>query len=286
MHQSRTLWKTADYLTKGKGTNIMLSLQIRIVRAFLLLTTVFFVTGCFSSNPQDIQAFLKPYQADVTAEKYILQPPDEIEVHCTKIPELNLQRMRIRPDGKLSFEILGEFQAAGKTPEELAADIQKKASTLYALVGDQPIEIRVIAFKSKVFYVLGQVYQPGPKLYTGRNSVMSAISDAQPNPMAWLGRVQVIRPSEDETVKAKIFEVDFDRMMAHGELGKNVLLQEGDVIYVPPTVLAAVAMKIEEVIRPIARAFSGVYIMQNGFGGNQSNVSGYGYGNYLQQQGQ
>ena len=219
----------------------MPSLQIRIVRAFLLLTTVFFVTGCFSSNPQDIQAFLKPYQTDVTAEKYILQPPDEIEVHCTRIPELNLQRMRIRPDGKLSFEILGEFQAAGKTPEEVADIIKQKASTLYALVGDQPIEVRVIAFKSKAFYVLGQVSQPGPKLYTGRDSVMSAISDAQPNPMAWLGRVQVIRPSGDEKVKAKIFEVDFDRMMAHGELGKNVLLQEGDVIYVPPTVLSAIA---------------------------------------------
>lgn len=64
----------------------MPSLQIRIVRVFLLLATVFFITGCFSSNPQDIQAFLKPYQTDVTAEKYILQPPDEIEIHCAGYP--------------------------------------------------------------------------------------------------------------------------------------------------------------------------------------------------------
>ena len=105
----------------------MLSLQIRIVCASLLLTTVFFITGCFSSNPRDIEAFLKPYQTDVTAEKYILQPPDEVEVHCARIPELNLQRMRIRPDGKLSFEILGEFQAAGKTPEEVADDYQAES---------------------------------------------------------------------------------------------------------------------------------------------------------------
>jgi protein involved in polysaccharide export with SLBB domain len=184
-----------------------------------------------------------------------------------------LQRQRVRPDGKLSFEILGEFQAAGKTPAEVAADIKQKASTLYSLVGDQPIEVRVIAFKSKVFHVIGQVTRPGPKLYSGRDSVMSAISDAQPNPMAWLGRIQVIRPSEDEKVKAKIFEVDFDRMAAHGELGKNVLLQEGDVIYVPPTVLAALAMKIEEVIRPIARAFTGANIVQSG--GANTNLGGY-----------
>jgi len=249
-------------------------LQNKVVRVLLLSTVAFVVTGCFSSNPRNIQAFLKPYQADVTAEKFVLQPPDEIEVHCAMTPELNMQRQRIRPDGKIGFETLGEFQAAGKTPDELATAIQQKASTLYAFVGDKPIEVRVIAFKSKVFYVLGQVYQPGPKLYTGRDSVMLAISDAQPNPMAWLERVQVIRPSEDKKTKAKIFEVNFDRMMAHGELGKNVLLQEGDIVYVPPTVLAAISMKIEEVIRPIARAFSGVYIVQSG--GGQQYVGGYG----------
>lgn len=249
-------------------------LQNKVTRVFLLSTIALVLTGCFSSHPRDIQAFLKPRQADVTAEKYVLQPPDEIEVHCARVPELNAQRQRIRPDGKVSFEMLGEVEAAGKTPEELAAAIQQKASTLYALVGDKPIEVRVIAFKSKVFYVLGEVYQPGLKLYTGRDSVMSAVSDARPNPMAWLGRVQVIRPSEDPNEKPKIFEVDFDRMMAHGELGKNVLLQEGDVIYVPPTVLAAIAMKIEEVIRPIARAFTGVNIVQSG--GSQQYVGGYG----------
>lgn len=248
-------------------------LQNKVVRVLLLSAIVFVVTGCFSSNPRSIQAFLKPYQADVTAEQYVLQPPDEIEVHCTAVPELNMQRQRIRSDGKVGFETLGEFQAAGKTPNELAEAIQQKASALYALVGDKPIEVRVIAFKSKVFYVLGQVYQPGPKLYTGRDSVMFAVSDARPNPMAWLERVQVIRPSEDKKTKAKIFEVNFDRMMAHGELDKNVLLQEGDIVYVPPTVLAAISMKIEEVIRPIARAFSGVNVVQSGGGGY---VSGYG----------
>jgi hypothetical protein len=51
-------------------------------------------------------------------------------------------------------------------------------------------------------------------------------------------------------------------MMAHGDTTKNVLLEEGDVIYVPPTVLGWMALKIEEFIRPIARAFSGVYTVR------------------------
>ncbi len=231
------------------------------------------LTGCFSSHPKDIEAFLKPHETQVTADKYILQPPDEIEVHCARVPEINLQRQRIRPDGKVSFEGIGEFMAAGKAPQELADELQQHLSALYTLIGEKPIEVRLIAYKSKVYYVLGQVYIPGPKVYTGRDSVLTAIAESQPNPMAWLERIQVIRPSADPSVRPRIFEVNFDRMAAHGDATKNVLLQEGDVIYVPPTVLAAIGMKVEEIIRPIARAFSGVQIIQSG--GNQ-NVSGYG----------
>jgi protein involved in polysaccharide export with SLBB domain len=251
---------------------------INLTLTATLAATAVVVTGCFSSNPKDIEAFLKPRQVDVTSDKYILQPPDEIEVHCAKIPELNMQRQRIRPDGKVSFEDLGEFVAAGKTPAELAASMQKQMAKLYTLVGDQPIEIRIMAFQSKVYYVLGQVNSPGPKVYSGRDSVLTAIAVAQPNPMAWLERIQVIRPSADANVKPRIFEVNFDRMSAHGEAAKNVLLQEGDIIYVPPTVLAALAMKIEEFIRPIARAFAGTSIVENGvnspYVGGYSNTSG------------
>lgn len=92
--------------------------------------------------------------------------------------------------------------------------------------------------------------------------------------MAWEERVQVIRPSAEEKIRPRIFEVNFERMIVHGDISKDVLLQDGDIIYVPPTVLAAVAMKIEEAIRPIARAFSGYYIMQPEYGGRG------GYGGY------
>jgi polysaccharide export outer membrane protein len=232
------------------------------------------LSGCFSSHPRNIAAFAKPDKTNVTADKYTLQPPDEVEIHCARIPEINMQRQRIRPDGMVSFEMLGEVEAAGKTPFELAATIKQKASKLYMLVGEEPIEVRIIAYKSKVYYVLGQVNRPGVKVFSGRDSVIAALAEAEPNPMAWLERVQVIRPSEDTSVKPKVFEVNFDRMSAHGELYKDVLLQEGDIIYVPPTILAAIAMKVEEVIRPIARAFSGINIVQSG-GGNQY-VGGYG----------
>ncbi len=242
--------------------------------AFLSLITIS-LTGCFSSNPADIEAFLMPDKVDVTAESYVLQPPDEVEVHCSRVPEIDKQRQRIRPDGKISFETLGEMEAAGRTPTQLANILRGKVLELYKLEGEKPIDIRIVAYQSKVFYVLGQVLSPGPKIYTGRDTALTAIAHARLNPMAWKERIQVIRPSRDENVKPKIFEVNFERMVVHGDTSKDVLLQEGDIIYVPPTVLAVVSLKLEEVLRPIARAFSGAYYMQQPWGTGYYGGGGY-----------
>jgi len=219
------------------------------------------IGGCFSSNPADIAAFDKPAEVVVTAEKYILQPPDEVEILCSKVPEIHEQSQQIRPDGKISFEGLGEIEAAGKTPKELEQLIYEKAMILYTLTGQEPISVRVVVYRSSIYYVLGQVYLPGAKLYTGRESVLTALADAKPNPMAWVERIQVIRPSSEKGVKPKIFEINFDRMIAHGDTSKNVLLEAGDIVYVPPTILGAIALKIEEFVRPIGRAFSTVNIV-------------------------
>jgi polysaccharide export outer membrane protein len=271
----RKIWprKTIYQKNKEKGVLPMVRIMTNALIVMVLLVAVVALTGCFSSHPKDIEAFLKPHQAHVTADKYLLQPPDEIEIHCVKIPDIDKQRQRIRPDGKVSFEGVGEFDAAGKSPLELAKAMRQQMSTLYTLIGDNPIEVRIIVYRSKVYHVLGQVKSPGPKAYSGRDTVLTAISDAQPDVTAWLGRIQVIRPSADASVRPRIFEVNFDKMSAHGDTTKNVLLQEGDVIYVPPTVLAAIALKIEEFIRPIARAFSGAYMVQNP---SSQSVSGYG----------
>ena len=245
---------------------------------FLSLITIS-LTGCFSSYPKNIEAFLMPDKVDVTAENYVLQPPDQILVLCSEVPEIDRQSQLIRPDGKISFEDLGEIEAAGRTPAQLAENLRLKVVKLYKLEGDNPVDIRIVAYQSKKYYVLGQVARPGPQVYSGRDTAFTALALTQPNTLAWLGRIQVIRPSRDKNVKAKIFEVNFDRMGAHGELSKDVLLQEGDVIYVPPTILAAIAMKIEEFIRPLGRALSGAYMAETaGAGGYSGRAYGGGYG--------
>jgi polysaccharide export outer membrane protein len=234
----------------------------RVFFQCLVLLLFTHLAGCFSSNPKDIEAFIRPEQVDVNADYYILQPPDEIEVYCTKAPEIHAQRQRIRPDGMISFETLGEVRAAGRTPKQLAKALKDKIIKFYTLAGDSPIDVRVIAFRSKVYYVLGQVYHEGTKAYSGRDTVLTALAEARPSVLGWIQRVQVIRPSANEDVPSKIFEVNYEKMRVHGDTSKNVLLQEGDIVYVPPTILAAIAMKVEEVVTPIGRAFSTVNIVQ------------------------
>ncbi len=249
----------------------------RVVVIVILTLVTISLTGCFSSHPKDIEAFLRPKQVNVTADTYVLQPPDEIEVHCSKVPEINLRRQRIRPDGKISFESLGEIEAAGKTAAEVSSLLRTKVLELYRLQGKQPVDVRIVAYRSKVFYVLGEVYLPGPKVYSGRDTMLHAVAEAKLNPMAWKQRIQVIRPSSYESIKPKIFEVNYDRMVAHGDTSKNVLLQEGDIIYVPPTPLAAIAQIIEEFARPIGRAFSTVTVVQRA---QMGGIGSGGYGGY------
>ena len=257
---------------------IMVTTRARVMSVAILSLITLGITGCFSSQPRDIESFLKPYEVNVTAKSYVLQPPDEIEILCSKVPEIHMQRQQIRPDGKISFEGLGEIEVAGKTVNESASALRMRVLQLYALKGDNPIDVRIATYKSKVYYVLGQVFMPGRKMYTGRDTVLSAIADARVNPMAWVERIQVIRPSEYQGIKPEIFEVNFEDMRVHGDTSKNVLLQEGDIVYVPPTVLAALALKVEEVIRPITRAFMGTYVIQRGLEGRSPYYGGgYGY---------
>ncbi len=242
---------------------------------------VFGLGGCaFSSKAKNIAAFKDPDKFLVSTDTYTLNPPDEILIQCTRVPEINEQRQRIRPDGKIRFEGLGEFEIAGKTPSEVADLIKAKATELYkdeALPGEDAIDVRVTAFQSKSIYVLGQVDSPGRKLFTGRDTVLSVLADARPNPMAWNERVQVIRPSGEQKLPPKVFELNYYQMIIYGDLRKNVLLEEGDIVYVPPTPFAAVALTLEQILRPIARAFTGAYYLNTNpvDAGSRRLVGGY-----------
>lgn len=236
--------------------------------SFLLLISL---TGCFSARPEDVNAFLRPPDKEVTSDDYILMPPDRVTVISSKVPELQGttqsigHTQTIRPDGTISFETLGEIYVAGKTPKEVAEIIGKKMSALYNFTNEHPIDVRVSNL-SHYYYIIGMVERPGAQIFTGRETTLSAMSKAVPNIQAWEEMTQVIRPSLDLNEEPKIFKLDYKKMIEHGDMSCNVLLQEGDIIYVPPTILGSIGLTLQEFLGPISGTIgvaSGIKTLQN-----------------------
>lgn len=223
------------------------------------LTCSLLLAGCFSSRPEDIQSFQFPNETQVTTDEYILQPPDSVTIISTKIPLLRGAETSpgltqvIKPDGTISLEDIGQIPVAGKTPRQVADMIAQKLSALYKLAGDYPIDVQVIN-RSKFYYVVGQVERPGAFIYTGRDTALQAIAKSVPTNLAWKEKIQVIRPAKDPSERSLVFNLDFKKMAEHGRMDKNVLLEAGDVIYVPPTILASIGLTVQEIVGPI---FSG-----------------------------
>lgn len=237
-----------------------------IVWAGMLCLAVTLVCGCFSSRPEDVNAFAKPNEADVTGEDYIIQPPDRITIIAKDIPELSGvssqlgQTQEIRPDGIISYEKIGEISVAGKTPRQVAELIAQRISDLYKLTGDYPIDVRV-SNQSKLYYVLGQVRQPGAKIFSGRETTLSALAKALPTDYAWKEQIQVIRPSRIEGERSRIFTLDYRKIVIQGQMDKVVLLEEGDIIYVPPTVFSAIGLTMAEILGPVFQAGSAARVV-------------------------
>lgn len=234
--------------------NLSRAHQIGLVIFYSCL--LFCMTGCFSSNKADLAAFTVPDEQTVSVDSYLLQPPDEILVLCAKVPELNLRHQRIRPDGKVSFEGIGDVHIAGKTPEEAAELLKAKALVATGI----SVDVSVSKFESKYYYIFGQVNRPGAMDLTGRDTVMSAVAKAGLIPRSWEERIQVVRPSNNKDVDAKVFEVNLKDMFVRGDTSKNVLLEEGDIVFVPSTILGSVGLALEEVLAPVRQVFSTVNV--------------------------
>lgn len=224
---------------------------MRISYHLILTVLVVLAGGCYNCQNKNVDTFKKPHEVDVTVDEYRLQPADEITINSTRVPELHGQAQVIRPDGKVSYELVGDVSVAGKTPDEVAEILSEKITQIYKIRDKHPVNVQVSGLASKLYYIIGNVRDPGAKIFTGRETVMSAIAKAVPTHTAWEERIRLVRPSTGKDVKAQICKVDFHKMIKYGDMRKNVLLEEGDVIYVPPTILAAIGLTVSELVTPI-----------------------------------
>src|SRR6266550_1523330 len=124
----------------------------RIV-TFLSLTTLALV-GCTQARQSDLQAegpqglFRPATEKDVSATEYRVAPPDKLMIRAPGIKELDQQTMQIRPDGKISVNLLGEIYVANKTPEELNKLLTEAGNKYYNNV---EVKVEVAEYASKFY---------------------------------------------------------------------------------------------------------------------------------------
>ena len=220
---------------------------------FLPLIVAGLMLGCESAKTSTPNAegengiFHQATRHQLSSREYRVDPPDEIVVKAPKIAELDGTRQRVRPDGKIALNMVGEVYVVGMTPNEISALLKKLVSKFYE---EPEIKVEVVA-NSKFYYVFGQgVARQGQYAYTGQDTVVTAIANAGFNDAAWPQQVMVSRPAKENHERATAV-VDFKHIFETGDLSQNYLLEEGDIINIRPSPLASWDMKTRRVLGPL-----------------------------------
>ena len=231
------------------------------LRRFIASSLIVFLSGCGGarqpSGPTEgrsaqINTWLASQPVNVPAMVYRIEPPDKLRILAPRVKEIDKQEVVVRPDGKISLNLIGELPVRGLTPAEVSDLIAQRLSKYYA-AGTMDVSVQIAEFKSRVYYVFGQVMVPGIKPYTGSDTIVKVLADARLNEQAWPQRVVIVRPNDDPSVKQRV-TVDLKEMQENGKLDQNFIVEPGDVIFVPPSPLADIAMTFKKVLFPIVPA--------------------------------
>lgn len=161
------------------------------------------------------------------ASDYILGPGDVIGISVWKDDSLT-RTVVVLPDGKITFPLLGDLAAGGKTVAQLKQDLE---TGLTRYVADSVVTVEVKQSNSMIIYVIGRVNAPGRQVLVADTNVLQALAMAGgPNPFARKNKIKVFRQKDGKTT---MFLFDYDAVAEGRHLEMNIELKRGDVIIVP-----------------------------------------------------
>ena len=171
---------------------------------------------------------------------YKIGQGDALDISVWQHSELD-KKVIVRPDGCISFPLVGDIDAVGQTPPQLASHLKENLSRL---IRDPQVTVIVSGFGSKNVFVLGEVTKPGAYPYRGGVNVLDAISDAGGwRNSAVLNSVMVVRKAFTEAPEARRLNVY--ALVKNGDFSQNVALEPGDIVYVPKSFIANIGGFIE-----------------------------------------
>lgn len=160
------------------------------------------------------------------SQDYRIVPGDALEISVWREESLTT-KVLVRPDGGISFPLIGNLIAEGQTVDQVKSQIKKR---LTDFLSDPEVNVAVVATNQKV-YVLGKVLKPGEIPMPAKLTVMQALSMAGGlAPFADEDDIKIIRRNGENTVT---FPFDYDSVTSGEGLEQNIPLLNGDVVVVP-----------------------------------------------------
>jgi polysaccharide export outer membrane protein len=177
----------------------------------------------------------KPAEAKPTAEakaataedsEYRIGVEDILAISVWRDPDLT-REVPVRPDGRISLPLLQDIDAAGKTPKELAQDIQRR---LKEFLSNPSVTVIVREVNSLKAYLLGEVLKPGPILLRSQVRLLQGISLAGGlTPYGGRGNVVLYRKT---ATGEKVIELSYREIVGGRKPEDNLILEPGDTVVV------------------------------------------------------
>ncbi len=164
------------------------------------------------------------------AEKkiYKVNPGDVIEINVWK-EEGMLQDVLVRPDGGISFPLVGELNVQNLSLLDIEKAVTKKLSQYLA---DPVVTVSAKQLLGNKIYVIGQVNKPGEYVVSQYVDVMQVLSMAGGmTPFAAVNDIIILR--RDDAGKQQAIEFEYGEIADGDELEQNIIMQAGDVVVVP-----------------------------------------------------
>lgn len=200
--------------------------------------------------------------------KYTLGYEDVIGIEVRRHPEFS-GTYQINSEGKIQYKFVGDIKASGMTKNELK---EKLTKILAGYLVEPSIDVTILEYRSKVFYVIGEVGRPG-KYYMMADEIPvreAVVQAGLPLLSASAGKAKLITP--DTSGKPVTKRINLSKVLYKGDLTGNLLMKPGDVLHVPATLLTKVMRTISPISGPVSTvAGTEASAYRIGTGGTQRN---------------
>ncbi len=165
--------------------------------------------------------------------EYLIGPGDSLQVFVWRQPDLSVT-VPVRPDGKISTPLVEDVVAVGKTPTQLAREIEQMLSQFVRAPQVNVIVQGFVGTFGEQIRVLGQAAQPHAIPYRERMTLMDVVIEAGGlTDFAAGNRSRVVRTVNGQTQEIR---VRLDDLIKKGKMDQNMAMRPGDVLIIPEAV--------------------------------------------------